>query len=106
MEQAKPSRPAVQLSPASVRADAENERWLSEARLFATPGQPGFAQAVDSLRPGPLLVAVVEESVNDLSRHSEGELFALIRACERLRVYWRYVELVMIGELARRHLAA
>jgi hypothetical protein len=106
MDQAKPSRPAAQLSPASVRVDAENERWLSEARRFATPGQPGFVQALDSLRPGPLLVAVLEVSTSDPSRYSGAELGALIRACERLRVYCRLVELVMIGELARRRLAA
>jgi len=83
-----------------------DQAMLPEARGFATPGQPGFVQALDSLRPGPLLVAVVDESFNDLSRHSDAELAALLRACERIIIWARYVQLVLIGELARRELAA
>ena len=70
--------------PASILADAEHESWLPEAQGFATPGEPAFVQALDSLRPGALLCAVVEESVNDLNRHSDAELAAVLRACERL----------------------
>lgn len=88
----------------SVRISAENERWVAEARAFATPGQPGFVQALDSLRPGPLLVAVVEVSTNDLSRLSDAELAAVLRACERLITYARYLQFLLIGELARRGL--
>jgi hypothetical protein len=101
MDQAKLSRPVPPV-PASVLADAEYESWLSEARDFATPGEPGFVEALDSLRAGPLLVAVIGESANDLSRHSDTELAALLRACERLITYARYVEFLAIGELARR----
>jgi hypothetical protein len=104
MDQAQPSRPA-QSWPA-VLADAEYESLLSEARGFATVGEPGFVQALDSLPPGPLLVAVIEVSVNDLSRHSDAELAALLRACERLITYARYLQFLYIRELARRDLTA
>jgi hypothetical protein len=79
---------------------------LSEARDFATPGEPGYVQALDSLRPGPLLWAVIKESGNDLSRHSDAELAAVLRACERLITYARYLQFLVISELARRGLAA
>ena len=104
MDQAKLSRPAPP-GPA-VLADAGYASLLSEARGFAAPGEPGFVQALDSLRPGPLLVAVIEMSVNDLSRHSDAELFALMRACERLITYARYQQFLIISELARRGLTA
>jgi hypothetical protein len=104
MDQAKLSRPAPPW-PASDLADAECESWLSEARDFAAPGEPGFVQALDSLRPGPLLCAVIEESVNDLSRHSDAELAAVLRACERVITYARYRQFLGISELARRGLA-
>ena len=103
MDQAKLSRPAP--LHASVPTGAEYESWLSKARDFATPGEPGFIQALDALRPGPLLCAVVEESVNDLSRHSDLELAAVLRACERLIGYARYLQFLLIGESARRGLA-
>jgi hypothetical protein len=104
MDQPKLPRPAPPLS-VSIPTDAEHESWLSEARDFGTPGEPGFVQALDSLRPGPLLVAVIEESVNDLSRHSDLELAAVVRACERLITYARYLQFLIIGELALRGLA-
>lgn len=105
MDQAKLSRPAPP-RPAFVPADAEYESWLSKARDFATPGEPGFVQALDSLPPGPLLCAVIEESVNDLSRHSRLELAAVLRACERLITYARRVQFLAVRELARRGLTA
>jgi hypothetical protein len=105
MDQAKPSLPAPPW-PASVLADAKHESWRAEARDFATPGEAGFVRALDSLRPGPLLCAVIEESVNDLSRHSDAELAAVLRACERLITYARYQQFLVISELARRGLAA
>jgi hypothetical protein len=105
MNQAKLSRPAPTW-PLSVMSDATHESWLSEARDFATPGEPGFVQALDSLRPGPLLVAVLEESFNDPSRHSDAELAAVLRACERLITYVRYQQFLIIVELAQRGLAA
>jgi hypothetical protein len=105
MDQAKPSRPTPRW-PASILADAEYKSWLSEAQGFATPGEPGFVQALDSLRPGALLVAVVEVSVNDLSRHSDAELCAVLRACERLITYARCQQFLIISELARRGLTA
>jgi len=104
MDQAKLSRPAPP-GPAPL-ADAEYESLLSEARGCATPGEPGFVQALDSLPPGPLLVAVIDVSVNDLSRHSDAELAAVLRACERLITYERYLEFLIIRELARRDLTA
>ena len=104
MDQAKPSRPAPEW-PAPVPADTTYESWLSRARDFATPGRPGFIQALDSLRPGPLLCAVIEESILDPSRHSGAELAAVIRACERLITYARYQQCLIISELARRGLA-
>jgi hypothetical protein len=104
MDQANPSRPAPPWP--AVLADAEYESMLSEARGFATPGEPGFVQALDSLRPGPLLEAVIDVSVIDLSRHSDVELAALLRACERLIAYARYLQFLLIGELARRGLPA
>jgi hypothetical protein len=100
MDQAKLSRPAPPWP--AVLADAEYASLLSEARGFAAPGEPGFVQALDSLRPGPLLVAVIEMSASDLSRHSDAELFALMRACERLITYARYLEFLCMRELARR----
>jgi hypothetical protein len=100
MDQAKLSRPAPPW-PAPL-TDAEYASWRSEARGFAAPGEPGFVQALDSLRPGPLLVAVIEMSVNDLGRHSDAELLALMRACERLITYARYLEFLCMRELARR----
>jgi hypothetical protein len=105
MDQAKLSRPAPPW-PASVFGDATHESWLSKARAFATPGEAGFVQALDSLRPGPLLCAVLEESLSDPSRHSYAELAAVVRACERLVTYARYQQFVIISELARRGLAA
>ena len=66
MDQVKRSRPTPP-RPASILADAECESWLSEAQGFATPGEPGFVEALDSLRPGALLCAVVD--VDDLNRH-------------------------------------
>jgi hypothetical protein len=105
MDQAKLFRPAPPW-PDSVLADAKYESWLSEAHDFATPGEAGFVQALDSLRPGPLLCAVIEKSVNDLSRHSAAELAAVLRACERLITYARYRQFLVISELARRGLAA
>jgi hypothetical protein len=105
MDQGKLSRPTPP-RPASILAEAEYESWLSKARGFATPGEPGFVQALDSLRPGALLCAVVEESVNDLSRHSHAELAAVLRACERLITYARYQQFLIISELARRGLNA
>ena len=105
MDQAKLTRPAPPW-PASVVGDATHESWLSRARAFATPGEPGFVRALDSLPPGPLLVAVIEESFGDLSRHSRAELAALVRAGERLITYARYQQFVIISELARRGLAA
>jgi hypothetical protein len=105
MDQGKLSQPAPP-RPASVSTEAEYESWLSEARDFATPGEPGFVQALDFLQPGPLLWAVIEESVNDLSRHSDLELAAVLRACERLITYARYLQFLVISELARRGLAA
>ena len=104
MDQAKPSQPAPPW-PISVLADAEYESLLSEARDFATPGEPGFVQALDSLRPGPLLRAVIEESSSDLSRHSDPELAAVMRACERLTTYTRYLQFLLVSELAGRCLA-
>ncbi len=101
MDQAKLSRPAPPW-PAAL-ADAEYASLLSEARGFAAPGEPGFVQALDSLRPGPLLVAVIDVSASDLSRHSDAELFALMRACERLITYARYLQFLCMRELARRH---
>jgi hypothetical protein len=105
MDQAKLSRPAPQW-PLSVMSDATHESWLSEARAFATPGEAGFVQALDSLRPGPLLVAVIEKSANDPSRHSDAELAAVVRACERLIAYARYQQFVIVSELVRRGLTA
>ena len=110
MDQRKLSRPATRLL-ASVPTDAENtnaesEAWLSKAREFTAPGEPGFVQAVDSLRPGPLLYAVIEQSLNDLNDHSHAELAAVARACGRLATYARLQQLVLVGELARRCLAA
>jgi hypothetical protein len=105
MDQAKLSRPAPPW-PASVVGDATHESWLSRARAFATPGEPGFVRALDSLPPGPLLVAVIEESDSDPSRHSHAELAAVVRACERLITYARYQQFVIISELARRGLSA
>jgi hypothetical protein len=105
MDQGKLSRPTPP-RPASILANAEHESWLREAQRFATPGEPGFVQALDSLRPGALLVAVVEESVNDPSRHSDAELAAVLRACERLIAYARYQQFLIISELARRGLTA
>ena len=105
MDQAKLSRPAPPWT-IFVSTEAEYESWLSKARDFATPGEPGFIQALDSLRPGPLLCAVIENSVNDPSRHSGAELAAVVRACERVRTYARYMQFLIIGELARRGLAA
>ena len=102
MDQAKLSRPAPPWPVAVL--DAECESWLSEAPDFATPGEPGFVQALDSLRPGPLLWAVIEESVSDLSRHSDAELAAVLRACERLITYARYLQFLAVSELARRGL--
>ena len=96
MNQAKPSRPVPPM-PVSVQADAK-------ARAFATPSEPGFAQALDSLPPGPLLVAVVERGVKDLSRFSRAELAALARASERLIIYYRCLEFVIISELVQRGL--
>ena len=91
----------------SVLADDKYESWLSKAGDFATPGEAGFVQALDSLRPpGPLLCAVLEKSVNDLSRHSDAELAAVLRACERLITYARYRQFLVISEMARRGLAA
>ena len=104
MDQAKLSRPAPPW-PAPL-TDAEYESLLSEARGFATPGEPGFVQGLDSLPPGPLLVAVIDVSVNDLSRHSDAELAAMVRACERLIAYARYLQFLIIRELARRDLTA
>jgi hypothetical protein len=104
MDQVKLSRPTPPWP--AVLADAEYESLLSEARAFATPGEPGFVQALDSLRPGPLLCAVIEESVNDLNRHSDAELAAVLRASERLITYSRYQQFLVISELARRGLAA
>jgi len=105
MDQVKLPRPTPP-RPASILADAEYESWLSEAQGFATPGEPGFVQALDSLRPGALLWAVVEENVNDLNRHSDAELAAVLRACERLITYARYLQFLVISELARRGLTA
>lgn len=105
MDQAKLSRPAPPW-PASDLADATYESWQSEADGFAVPGEAGFVQALDSLRPGPLLCAVLEKSVNDLSRHSDAELAAVLRACERLIIYARYRQFLIISELARRGLPA
>jgi hypothetical protein len=104
MDQANPSRPAPPWP--AVLAAAEYESLLSEAHGLATPGEPGFVQALDSLRPGPLLVAVIEASLDDLSRHSDAELAAVLRACERLITYARYLQFLAIGELARRDLTA
>ena len=105
MDQEKLCRPAPPW-PASDLADAKHESWLSKARDFAAPGEAGFVQALDSLRPGPLLVAVHEESFNNPSRHSDAELAAVLRACERLITYARYQQFLIISELARRGLAA
>ena len=105
MDQGKLSRPAPPW-PASIVADAGHESWLRAAQSFATPGEPGFVQALDSLRPGPLLMAVLEESVNNPSRHSDAELAAVLRACERLIAYARYQQFLIISELARRGLTA
>ena len=105
MDQGKLSRPTPP-RPASILADAGHESWLREAQGFATPGEPDFVQALDSLRPGALLCAVVEESVNDLNRHSDAELAAVLRACERLITYARYQQFLFISELARRGLTA
>jgi hypothetical protein len=52
------------------------------------------------------LFAVIEENVNDLSRHSDAELAAVLRACERFITYARYQQFLVISELARRGLAA
>ena len=105
MDQAKLSRPAPPW-PGSGVGDATHESWLSKARAFAIPGEPGFVRALDSLPPGRLLYAVIEESVSDPSRHSHAELAAVVRACERLIIYARYQQFVIISELARRGLAA
>ena len=105
MDQVKRSRPAPSW-PATVSADAEDEVWLAKARDFATPGEPGFVQALDSLPPGPLLVAVLENSANDLSRHSRPELGAVLRACERVITYARCVQFLVVREMERRGLAA
>jgi hypothetical protein len=105
MDQAKLPRPTP-LRPASILADAEYESWLSEAQGFATPGEPGFVQALDSLRPGALLMAVVAQSVNDLNHKSDAKLAAVLRACERLIAYARYQQFLVISELARRGLTA
>lgn len=103
MDPVKVSRPTPP-RPASILKDAEYESWLSEAQGFATPGEAGFVQALDSLRPGPLLLAVIEVSLNDLSRHSDAELAAVLRACERLITYARYLQFLAIRELAQRDL--
>ena len=105
MDQAKLPRPAPPW-PVSVPPPAQYESWQAAARDFATPGKAGFVQALDSLRPGPLLVAVIEESHNDLSRHSDAELAAVLRGGERLIAYARYLQFLIIIELARRGLAA
>ena len=105
MNQAKLPRPAPPW-PVSVPPPAQYESWRSAARDFPTPGEAGFVRAVDSLPPGPLLVAVLEESFNDPSRHSDAELDAVLRACERLITYARYQQFLIISELARRGLVA
>jgi hypothetical protein len=104
MDQAKLSRPAPPWP--AVLADAEYESLLSEARGSATPGEPGFVQALDSLRPGPLLLAAIEVSLNDLSRHSDAEVAAVLRACERLITYAGHLRFLAIRESARRDLTA
>jgi hypothetical protein len=105
MDQVKLSRPTPP-QPATIMADAEHESWPPEAQGFATPGEPGLVQALDSLRAGALLQAVAEESVNDLNRHSDAELAAVLRACERLITYARYQQFLIVSELARRGLTA
>ena len=105
MDQREPSQPVPSWHD-YVLSDAEYESVLSQARDFTAPGEPGFVEALDSLRPGPLLQAVLEENVSDLSRHSHAEVAAVVRASDRLITYARYVELMMIGELARRRLVA
>jgi hypothetical protein len=93
------------LSPATAMlADAEYESWLSEAPDFTIPGEPGFAQALDALPPGPLLVALTDEGIATLSRLSDDELAAVMRATERLIAYARYQQFLVVSELARRGL--
>jgi hypothetical protein len=104
MDQPKLPQPAPPQSAFNL-TDAEYESWLARARAFATPGEPGFVPAVDSLRPSLLLAAVIEVSTSDLSRLSDAEIGALLWACERLITYARYLQFLIISELARRDIA-
>jgi hypothetical protein len=105
MNQGKASRPAPP-RPGSDLAEAAYEAWRVAARAFATPGEPGFVQALDSMLPGRLLEAILEDSFDDQSRYSFTELAAVARACGRLSTYASFQQFMLVGELARRSLAA
>jgi len=69
---------------------------------------PAFAQdqAADALRPGPVLAALTEQAVSDVTSLSDDELTGALQATRRLGNRDAYKQTVLVAEFARRREAA
>lgn len=78
---------------------------------FCSPGGPGgsalgsqFGQGrpADALRPGPVLSALAEQAVDDLSRLTDDQLSGALQAARRLENRAFYLQARAVAEFARR----
>ena len=68
---------------------------------------PAFGQdaAADALRPGPVLAALTEQAIADISVLSDDELTGVLQAARRLGNRAAYLQTVVVAEFARRRAA-
>ena len=71
------------------------------------PSSPAFGEnaAADALLPGPVLAALTEQAVSDISSLSDDELTGALQAARRLENRSAWLQTVAIAEFARRRAA-
>ena len=89
---------ACDLDPALLAAMCGQD-GLGGTALSAAFGQD---KAADVLRPGPVLSALTEQAVSDLSVLSDDQLTGALSAARRLENRAAYLQTVVIAEFARR----
>ncbi len=89
---------------ASARCDAEPWDPEPEERDL---GGPLFAEdgAADALPPGPLLAALTEQAVADVTTLSDNELVGVLRATQRQLAREQYKQVLAAAEFGRRRQA-
>jgi len=90
---------------ASARCDAEPWDPEPEERDFSGPLFAEDGEA-DALPPGPLLAALTEQAVSDVTCLSDDELVGVLRATQRQLAREQYKQVLAAAEFGRRRQAA